>query len=109
MNMFKISNLNVITERRIESEPKQFFIQAHCEVVEASNPKGGEAFIINVVSPGYLTVQIGDSFVLGRGMILTNDFDVEKIKEKIQTLVNGSKAQSWAELSSFIERYFDWV
>jgi hypothetical protein len=109
MNTFKVADLNIIIERHNDPEFKEFFIQAHCEIVDESNPKGGEAFIVNIVSPLYLKAYIGDSVEIGRGLILSNDFDKEKIKSRIQILINKSNASTWNELSTFIEKYFDWV
>lgn len=109
LNKFKVTDLNIITEKHSDPEFKDFFIQAHCEITDELSAQGGEAFIVNIVSPLFLKNKIGDSVELGRGLILLNDFDKEKVKRKIQGLINKSNAKTWDELTPFIAKHFDWI
>ncbi len=108
MSYFKVKDINIITEIHDE-EYKNFYIQAHCEIIEATNPIGGEAIIVNIVSPLYLENNLENSIKFGRGLILCNDYDKLKIMNQLQSLIEKSKSNTWQELSIYIEKYFNWV
>lgn len=89
----------------------EFFIQAHCEVRQKDTP-GGEAFNINIVSPKFLVKELGSSdsaYEYGRGYLFTTDYDERSILSEIQKLIDGSHAQTWDEIITFIEKYFSWI
>lgn len=108
---FQIHKINTISENWGD-EADDFFIQAHCEV-RTLDEQGGEAFVAKIVSPKAfqkeMDAQDDFSYEIGRGYIITNDFDKIKITEILQKLLIGSNADNWNELFSYMKKYFDWI
>ncbi len=108
---FQIHKINIISENWGD-DIDDFFVQAHCEIRSIDEP-GGEAFMANIVSPKALQKEIDSqdsfSYEFGRGYLIVNDFDKNNILEALQKLMEGSNANNWDELSSYIEKYFDWI
>ena len=107
MGFFKIADLNTITE--LGDKDKQFFIQAHCEVTEEKNSKGSEAFLVNLVSPFYLKKKLGNSIELCRGCLLMNQFSKQNTVAFLQSFIDKKKEKIWDELSTYVEKFFDWI
>ncbi len=108
MSLFKVSQLSVIREVWGD-DVDDFWIEVHCEVQSQTEP-GGEAFSLSIVSPKSLLTELnGEDFraEYGRGFIITNHFDQNKIIGKLQKLVDGSEASSWKELIDYMSKYFD--
>lgn len=108
---FKIVKLNTISEKWGEDE-SDFYVKVHAEVVEDGAP-GGEAFSVDIISPKALESDLppGEQFAseLGRGYLIVNDYNKPKIIESLQRMIAGSGANNWEELSTYVEKYFDWI
>jgi hypothetical protein len=110
MTNFEAYQLSIINQNWGD-EPTDFSIQVHCEVKETGKP-GGEAFLVNLISPNSLNTELFDEEFrskFGRGYLIINDYDEVKILLTLQKLIEGSCASNWNELISYVEKYFDWI
>ena len=105
--VFTVNDLNIIHESTSENY-EDFAFQCHVEISE-SDSKGGEAFVADVVSPKRLEKFVRDEIQIGRGLIITNEFNKSEIIKRIQKLINGFEAESWDEMCVKIEKYFDMI
>lgn len=106
---YKVYSLNKIYETWGDGE-NDFFVQLHCEIM-GEGSGGGEAVLINVVSPPNLHSRlIGSAFPeVGRGYLLSLDYNEKSIIHCVQGIIDRSGADTWRELKVYMERYFDWV
>lgn len=108
---FYIDEINLVSEQW-GNDVDDFFHQAHCEVKCQDSP-GGEAFIVNIVSPKALQKEIstaeGFAYEIGKGLFIVNDYDKNSISKALQKLIDGGNAESWDSLCSYLKRYFDLV
>jgi hypothetical protein len=108
---FYIDQINLVSERWGD-DVDDFFHQAHCEVKCDGSP-GGEAFIVNIVSPIALQKEFSENeaftYEIGRGFLIVNDYDKNSISKALQRLIDAGSADSWDGLCTYLERYFDWV
>ena len=108
---FKVVELNIVTEKWGDEE-SDFYLKVHAEVKE-DGAAGGEAFVVDVISPKSLASNFpkGDQFAyeFGRGYLLVNDYNKPKIIESLQGTIDRSGANNWDELFTYVGKYFDWV
>ena len=102
---FSVRELTVIHES-FGDHPEHFTALLHDEVVASGTP-GGEAFVVNVVSPSVLARV--DEPELGRGMVVATDYDLAAIQARLNRLVQYAPVTDWDSLVGYVDRYFDWV
>lgn len=104
---FIVNDLNIIHESTGDN-CEDFSFQCHIEITE-TNSKGGEAFVVDVVSPKRLEKYTKDEIQIGRGLIITDEFSKSEIIKRIQKLIDGFEAENWDQLCAMLERYFDMI
>lgn len=87
-----------------------YLMQCHAEVISPDAP-GGEAFRVTIASPSAFVAELAnhDEIVSGRGYIFMRDYDEPKVLAWLQRMVDNSNASNWDELTTYVERYFDWL
>lgn len=106
---FIIYEINTIDINYGESSD-DFYAQVHCEIMEIG-VSGGEAFVAYVASPkrvNHLCEESNTALWLPN-LIILNEFSKEKITEKLQEIVNNSKANHWKELTLYLNSFFSWI
>lgn len=90
---------------------EEFCVQVHIEIKE-EGARGGEAFMGTVASPSYLARILRNErnpIELGRGYIFTCDYDERVLISAFQTLVDGTNAEDWSQLTERFGKYFNWI
>jgi hypothetical protein len=90
-------------------DPAEFIIPVLVTIGDKNDPhNGGESFYFAVASPLGLQNEIkgGLGFILLRGYILMDEFDVKKIRRAIENLINHARSRkNWRDVISFFNRY----
>lgn len=99
----KLIALNTIIEDWGENDD-DFWITVQADI--AVDNRGSEVFTFTVVSPVRLgLINRSAHVIIGRSMLITSDFDIEKVKETIGKILMGIKGESWDEIITQISRY----
>ena len=70
--------------------------------------EGEESFDVQVCSPAFLEMSLGDEIINGRHMIIMNSFSYKKFYEFIQKTFLSFEGANWGELALKISRYGYW-
>jgi len=107
---FVASKLNFINEEWGTS-PDDFIVQAHCEITCDGQP-GGEAFIVNLVSPKRLEkmLRLGAEPVIGgHDFFIMENVNEGNVLALIQAMLYRTKANTWKELIDLTSVAFQWI
>lgn len=105
---FRVAGLTTINEQWGD-EADDFCVQLHCELT--SDDPGGEAFVVNVLSPATFAKGLDDphSVGWGRGCLFMRDYSATVVQAELQSFIDRSEATTWDELSEYVARFFDWI
>ncbi len=104
---FEISSLNIISSDLGDSND-DFWINAQVDI-SAINDYGAETFNINVVGIGRLKSIVESQDLLGRGIIISRDFNETRLRGIFENLLKKIKADSLEQLCLELEKYFDLI
>lgn len=111
MNLkFIAKKLNFINEEW-GSSPDDFIIQAHCEIACEGEP-GGEAFIVNLVSPKRLEKMLrtgAEPVIEGHDLFIMESVNEANVLALIQAMLYRTKANTWKELMDLTSVAFQWI
>ena len=93
-------------------EPDDFYVCLDVYVCEegSKNPYAYELFIIHIVSPKWLEKRLNDTheMEIGRGYIITSNYNLPRIESKIKHLLTNCKGENWDMVIQTISRYGIW-
>jgi Immunity protein 8 len=69
---------------------------------------GGDVFSFEVCSPEWIKLQAGKGFIVGRSMIVVDQFNFNKLKAFLQKLAAGCTGENWEEAAIKLSRYGHW-
>ena len=62
-----------------------------------------------VVSPSRLSRIIEtENIVIGRGLLIMSDFNIEIVKKTIEKLLQGIKGETWGDVALQVSKYAQW-
>lgn len=103
---FEISNLNIITSNYGVLED-DFWVTLQIDISE-KNGKGSEVFNVSVVScKRLIKIVESEQVVVGRGLIIANEFTKELVIEIFEKLLTKSSANNWKDLLNDLSKYFE--
>lgn len=87
--------------------PDDFLIHLEAFIGPEDEP-GTEVFYFSALSPKRLVRMIEDDIELGRGLLISSDFNLPKIETKIRQLLTNCHRDNWDETIKAIWRYARW-
>ncbi|MGG4132080.1 Imm8 family immunity protein [Paenibacillus illinoisensis] len=88
---------------------EEFYVCLDAFIGEVGS-KGSEVFRFNIVSPKWLlkALENSDEIELGRGYLITSDFNISKVEYRIKTIIGNCQRTSWDDVIHAISRYAIW-
>lgn len=81
---------------------------------------GADDFSLTVCSPKYLKSRVlrpqvthesheqRHILAFGKHYLFAEEYDEEKIKQAVMSIVNDAKGKNWSEIALYLSRYFRW-
>ncbi|WP_037285315.1 Imm8 family immunity protein [Saccharibacillus sacchari] len=97
-----------VAQESCGEEADDFLIQIELDI-GAESMQGSETFVIDVISPTRLekTLELNET-EFGRGMLITRNYDVSRVRSSIQKRLQTCSGETWAEIASNLSKYFRW-
>ena len=80
------------------------YVQAE---IGPDNDNGSNIFGFNICNTKWIDENL-ESAIFGKGLIIVNNYNFEKIKEKIENLCSKIQEDTWNDLAIRISRYGQW-
>ncbi|TDL51618.1 hypothetical protein E2R60_18495 [Paenibacillus dendritiformis] len=89
-------------------EPEDFCVKLEADIgIEGIN--GSEIFKFTIISPKYLgKLLTGNEVKVGRGLLITNDFNINKVEHEIEKIIKACSSDSWDKTSLLLSRFAQW-
>ena len=80
----------------------------------------GDIFTLSVCSPKWLANNVlrpkvahqsheqRHELAFGRHYLFAEEYDPEKIRQAVESIVSSAKGNNWSEIALFLSRYFAW-
>jgi hypothetical protein len=106
---FLAKSLNIIS-RSQDADPDDFMLQVHCELESDATP-GGEAMIALVASKQRVDkmMKVSEGALWVGNLIIVHAFDEAEVLQRIQAIVDATRAQDWKQLEERTSWLFEWV
>jgi immunity protein 8 of polymorphic toxin system len=102
---FEISSINIISSHQGNSK-EDFWINLQVDV-SAIDDHGAETFNVNVVGVDRLKSIVETEDLIGRGLIVSTNFNETRLRRMFENLLVKIKADNFDDLCLEFERYFD--